>query len=80
MSVLSLAVIVLLGAVLVLGIAWGAPIFAIPIVLVGIAFFGLGNLRRRVGDGNRLGRFRGQARRASPERSVELTGHARDAG
>jgi uncharacterized protein (DUF58 family) len=78
MSILGIAAMVLLGIVLALGIAWGAPVFALPLVVVGIAIFGFLNFRRRFGEGARLGRFRGEAKRASAGRDVEVTGRARE--
>jgi hypothetical protein len=68
--------LVVVGMLLVLGFALGAPIFAIPVVLLLIAGYGALNFYRRVGKGSRLGEFRGQRYRASPGRDVHLTGRA----
>jgi hypothetical protein len=76
MNVFAIAVLVLVGAVLLLGVVWGAPIFAVPLVIAGVGVFAALNFYRRIGDGGRLGRFRGEAVRASPERNVHPTGRA----
>jgi uncharacterized SAM-binding protein YcdF (DUF218 family) len=54
-------------AALVLGLlfgsiaVWGAPIFAIPIVLLALALLGLGQMRRRSESARDVGELRDQA-------------------
>ena len=55
------------AAALVLGLlfgtiaVWGAPIFAIPIVLVALAIIGLGQMRRRAERARDMGELRHEA-------------------
>jgi fatty acid desaturase len=76
MNFFAIAAMVVVGAVLLLGVVWGAPIFAVPLVLIGIAAFAGLSFYRRVGEGSRLGRFRGQRVRASAGRDLHSTGRA----
>jgi hypothetical protein len=41
----------LVGAVLILGLAWGAPILAIPLAIAAVAVFGLTTFHRRTTSG-----------------------------
>jgi hypothetical protein len=66
MNTFVIGAFALVGAVLVLGLAWGAPIFAVPLAILGVAVFGLTTFYRRVGDGSRLARFRSKRYGAGP--------------
>jgi uncharacterized membrane protein YoaK (UPF0700 family) len=73
MNAFVTGLLVLFGALLIFGVAWGAPIFAIPFVLFGIGIFGAAQFRRRVGGSSRLARFRSQ-RFQAPAHSTTPTG------
>lgn len=72
MSPLTLVVIAFFLALLLFGFAWGAPIYAIPLVVLFLVGFGVAQLVRRKGASRELRDFRGQSRRAAPESQSEV--------
>lgn len=62
MTPLTIATAALLLGLLIGSIAvWGAPIFAVPIVLVALAIIGLGQMRRRSERARDIGELRDEA-------------------
>lgn len=73
MSPVTIAVIAFFLALLLFGFAWWTPIYAIPLVLLFIAGFGIAQLVRRKGASRELRDFRGQSRHATSESDVRFT-------
>ena len=62
MSAATVVIAAFVVALMAFGVAWGAPIIAVPIVLVGALAFGVFDLRRRRSQARQMREFRDEAK------------------